>query len=346
VNFQLFENPSWYRATTLTELAATLTEKQHHRCIDTNLAKQKLEYWRQKSPFNSHTFFTERLEMDNITEAQLTSLLGESIESTKERFSETPDWLQQITQAFNHTATSHSQPFWLSQLIQSTVNDSFVSLVEPLIHQGCQRVLNGMESLEQDQADSPFNTQETIKLLLPILTLQLATIMARTLALELNILRLQELLDGDTPETRFQSFIVRLRQPEIALELLQEYPVLARQITLFITHWVTFSLEFLQHLCADWDAIKATFSPDQHPGILTDVQGQAGDRHQQGRSVCIATFSSGLQLVYKPRSLAVDTHFQLLLSWLNERSDGLSFRTLKVLNREHYGWMEFVQAES
>jgi lantibiotic modifying enzyme len=142
-----------------------------------------------------------------MTEANLTSLLGESIEATKERFSETPDWLQHIAQAFHHTATSPSQSFWLSQFIQSTVDNSFVALVEPLIHQGCQRVLDGMENLYREQSDLPFNSQEMIKLFLYILISNLEMIMTRTLVLELNILRIQGFLEGNTPEMRFQSFI-------------------------------------------------------------------------------------------------------------------------------------------
>ena len=35
----------------------------------------------------------------------------------------------------------------------------------------------------------------------------------------------------------------------------------------------------------------------------------------------IAEFRSSLRILYKPRDLAVDVHFQELLSWLNERGD-------------------------
>jgi type 2 lantibiotic biosynthesis protein LanM len=62
--------------------------------------------------------------------------------------------------------------------------------------------------------------------------------------------------------------------------------------------------------------------------------------------VLIAKFTSGLQLVYKPKSLAVDIHFQQLLTWLNDRGTHPSFRVLKILNRENYGWVEFVTAQS
>ena len=83
------------------------------------------------------------------------------------------------------------------------------------------------------------------------------------MALELNVARLQGLLEGDTPEARFRSFSGRLRRRDIALALLQEYPVLARQLTICIDRWVAFSLEFLDHLCGDWNAIRNTFSRRQ-----------------------------------------------------------------------------------
>jgi type 2 lantibiotic biosynthesis protein LanM len=59
--------------------------------------------------------------------------------------------------------------------------------------------------------------------------------------------------------------------------------------------------------------------------------------------VIIARFEDGLKLVYKPRSIAVDVHFQQFLRWVNEKSASPQLRTLKLLPREDYGWVEFVQ---
>jgi lantibiotic modifying enzyme len=156
--------------------------------------------------------------------------------------------------------------------------------------------------------------------------------------------RLQGLLAGETPQERFRSFIERLRQRDVAISILQEYPVLARQTTICINHWLNFSLEFLQRLCADWQDLQAKFSPGHETGLLVELLGGAGDSHREGRSVLIAKFSSGLQLVYKPRSLAVDVHFQELLTWLNARSDRPPFGILKLIDRGDYGWVEFVRS--
>ena len=59
-----------------------------------------------------------------------------------------------------------------------------------------------------------------------------------------------------------------------------------------------------------------------------------------------ARFASGFSLIYKPRSLALDAHFQDLLVWLNERGLSPTCRTLGVLDRGDYGWTECVSRRS
>ncbi|WP_278562838.1 DUF4135 domain-containing protein [Fischerella thermalis] len=58
------------------------------------------------------------------------------------------------------------------------------------------------------------------------------------------------------------------------------------------------------------------------------MQRGAGDSHHGGKSVFILEFESGWQLVYKPRSLAVDGHFQELLLWLNQQGTHPPFKTV------------------
>src|SRR5205085_2641568 len=124
----------------------------------------------------------------------------------------------------------------------------------------------------------------------------------------------------------------------------REYPVLARRLTSAVTRWVDAGLEFLGRLCADWDSLLEAFSPADEPGLLVGVKGNAGDSHRGGRSVLIAEFASGFRLVYKPRSLSVDVHFQELLEWLERRGARPPLRRLKVIERGTHVWVEFVPA--
>src|SRR5439155_25835159 len=142
---------------------------------------------------------------------------------------------------------------------------------------------------------------------------QLNLILDRTMALELNVARLQGVLTGRTPEERFQNFLRLIRRHDVAVALLREYPVMARQLVLAVNNWLNVTLEFLDRLCSDWATLCSTFSPEADPGLLVELISGAGDSHRGGRSVVIAKFAAGFRIVYKPRSLAVDLHFQELL---------------------------------
>ncbi|MEA5507518.1 type 2 lanthipeptide synthetase LanM family protein [Halotia wernerae UHCC 0503] len=346
-----FQSATWYKATTLTERIASLHTIQCECAsadlsvrtnINPQLQQRQMQRWKSQSPFSNNSFFSQRLAIDGVTEDEFGQILGESIEAVQNRCSELPDWLTQINQAFARPV-SISMPS-LEEFVDPELN-GFLDAIAPLINQGCDHLYQEIPKLIQTQPDLPFNPNTIVALLFNSLPEQLLSILGRTMVLELNVARLQGVLLGDTQQERFQSFLQRLQQPEVVLSLLQEYPVLARQLVITINRWVTVSLEFIQHLCRDWTEIVNTFSPDNDPGLLLKIDGSLGDTHRGGRSVLIAKFSSGLQIVYKPRSLDIEAHFQQLLTWLNQRGNHLSFRTLKILNRKTHGWVEFVVAQ-
>jgi lantibiotic modifying enzyme len=61
------------------------------------------------------------------------------------------------------------------------------------------------------------------------------------------------------------------------------------------------------------EEIAQLFNHGSKSGRLAEAVAGAGDTHRRGRSVLIARFEDGLKLVYKPRSIAVDVHFQQFL---------------------------------
>src|SRR3954447_25221080 len=220
----------------------------------------------------------------------------------------------------------------------------FLNLVAPWVAEGRGRIRRGVREMTARHAHLPFDGATIADLLLADLPGRLLEMLSRTLVLELHVARLQGCLTGATAEERFQGFVERLRRREIAQALLAEYPVLAEQLRLAIERRVDFGLEFLRHLCDDWQDLLTTFRSEVDPGTLMRV-GRVGDPHQGGRSVLTARFSSGFQIVYKPRSLAVDVRFQELLTWLNARGAQPPFRTLDLLDRGTHGWVEFIPAD-
>jgi type 2 lantibiotic biosynthesis protein LanM len=337
--------PAWYHAATLTERIASLRTVQRKTWdgeVNAELAGHRMQRWRSQLPFRMDAAFAQRFAAGDLSEDQFLYLLGEPIKAVRDRFPDPPTWLAELAQAFSRPIASNSMP--LQGTLRGQEIAEFLSVIEPLISQGRDRLHQGVLAIIQDQANLPFDPATVEDVLFVNLPPQLITMLSRTMALELNVARLQGLLEGETPEARFGCFWQRLRQRDIALALLQEYPVLARQLTMTINRWVAFSLEFLQHLCADWQLICAMFSPEYDPGGLVQLARMSYER-RGGRSVQIARFDSGFQIVYKPRPLALEGHFQELLTWLNDRGAAPPFRTLKLLDRGPYGWVECVIAQ-
>lgn len=326
----------WYRALELRERIEGCSPLKNATTpvpIDWERAERRLQRWRAQPPFVDDSLFAQRLASDNIGEDELLSFLGEPAEALRDRTSRPPAWLVEVAAFSSQSPASFDHP----------AMEPLLPVVAPIIEWARERLRREALELVADSVALPFDPETVADLFVPALQQLLVGRVTRTMVLELHVARLQGQLEGDTPEERFTSFVRRLRQPDHMQALLREYPVLARQLVTAVDRWVTAKLEFLGRLAADWDGIRDMFSPDGDPGVLTGVDG-AGDTHRGGRCVLIAQFRSGLRIVYKPRALALDVHFQQLLTWINRRGGHPPFRTLRILDRDTHGWVEFIAA--
>lgn len=334
----------WYQAATLTERLPFFQNTTAHQTppqARRERAAQRFKQWRSQPPFHtSEQCFAQRLALDGLDEETLLALLVQSDEELQAAFPAPPIWLTEFSEALAQQDTSalESIPF---DKIDDPHTRVMCQAIKPLLASGFARLWKGIAQIRQNFSRLPFDPQTIGLLLFPNLSNQLLTRLTKTLVLELNVARIQGRLQGETPEQRFEYFLQQFTHPESMLALFEEYPVLTRHLIERIGRWVTNELELLQRLTADWDEICSAFASPDEVGVLTEIQEEAGDVHQGGRSVALLTWSSGLRLVYKPRSLAVDAHFQELLAWLNTHGCQPSFRTLKVLQKETYGWCEF-----
>jgi type 2 lantibiotic biosynthesis protein LanM len=340
------QNASWYQALTLAERLAVFhtnpTGISLGATANLDLASRRLQKWKAQSPFESGSIFADRLALDGTTEEELGILLGLPIETLRAFVPQLPPWLCTLTQAF--ARFDSSKRFEMLMARQGQKPTEFLQPITPLLKQGIERLRTGIKAIADRHPDLPFDQETIAPLLFSHVLTSLLTVMLKTLTLELNIARLQERLQGETPEARFHSFIQLLCEPGELLALLELYPVLARLLVAIIEQGVAFGLELLEHLCTDWQEIRNVLMQGQNPGMLVGLQFGAGDTHRQGRSVVILTFQSGLKLIYKPKSLAIDTHFQALLTWLNKFVKDLPFQAVQVLDKGTYGWSEYVRA--
>ncbi|MFL5663567.1 MAG: type 2 lanthipeptide synthetase LanM family protein [Ktedonobacteraceae bacterium] len=341
----LQQTSHWYRAATLTERLVSWPDSATPPLLNEHSISEEAEKtwqrWKAQMPFSKDSFFIDRLAMDGITERDLLALLDEPLEVLEKRLSSyaAPDWVVELVGALQ------TSPAPLSQDMEDLFSQfAIVRPWYPLMYRSIRHVQAGIKALAQEYDMLPFDPATILSLLLPNLCQQLQMKVSKTMVLELNIARMRGHLQGETSEERFQSYLHMLNQTEHLTPLLEEYVVLARQVLVSSQLWAACSLEFLQRLCADWPEILSEFAPEQKPGTLIKAAAGAGDMHRGGHSVMILTFHSGWRLLYKPKSLTIDVHFQEVLAWLNARGSHPMFRLLKLIDKTLYGWTEFIIA--
>lgn len=338
----LFTHPDWYKALTLGERSRSLgSSPPGERVGDADLAERRLERWRGQEPFAGDGFFGRRLALDGLSEDGLRALLAEPAADLAAREPVPPSWLTALADAFTHPA-----PESFPVPIPRASSAGFLNAVQPLLDTAYFRLLAGLRELEAQCPGLPFDAGTAAPLLAVHLPPALLQPMSRVFVLELQAAREQGQLAGDTPEERFQSFLERLRDPAAAIAILSQYPVLARALVTAAGNWLAVSLELMERLAADWEELRARFSPGTEPGRLVEVRTGLGDRHRGGRTVARLRFESGLRLIYKPRPLGAERAFQGLLDWLAGQGFEPAFRTLVLLDRGEYGWAEFVETGS
>ncbi len=341
----LQELATWYRALSLPERISSAIPHPHEHPTtppsNIDLGRKRLQRWKEQIAFKQEGCFAERLSMDGLTEENLLGLLAEPVEALQDRIPTSLPWVEELLQAFDDTTDND---ITLPQEGFDPHHIAFLSILKPLLNSGARRIQATIQALSTTYTQLPFDPESILPLLLISIIEQLMTYFIKTAVLELNVARVEGRLHGNTPEERFQDFIWQVIQQKSIPPLLEEYAVLTRQLVECIESWTTREQELLTRLCSDWEEISHTFSPERNPGQLVEIYEGAGDTHRGGHSVTILTWNSGFRLVYKPRSMAIDSHFQELLIWLNERGQQPPLRTFAVLNKRSYGWAEFLYA--
>ncbi|MDK0519564.1 type 2 lanthipeptide synthetase LanM family protein [Streptomyces sp. ML-6] len=184
---------------------------------------------------------------------------------------------------------------------------------------------------------------------------RLARLAARTLVLELHTARRGGRLAGAAPEDRFTDFLRLTGSRSGLAALCTAYPVLARILARAALDAAAALTEMLVRFAADRPVLPGVrTAPGGTPsqgassgagagaGRLVGVVPGAGDGHRGGRTVMLLRFEDGARLVYKPRPLAAHRHFNELVQWFNALPGTPGLRTLALLDRGSYGWVEFV----
>ena len=140
-------------------------------------------------------------------------------------------------------------------------------------------------------------------------------------------------------EEPYRRFVDGLRQGGLRT-MLAELTVLMHLICARMEQWQVATAEFLMRLQNDAPLLQASFGLEKI--WSAQLQCDLGDSHQEGRNVMAITFLDGKRLVYKPRCVRMGQAWFELLEWLKREDASFSLSAPRVLSRENYGWVEWV----
>ena len=163
---------------------------------------------------------------------------------------------------------------------------------------------------------------------------------SRLLVLELNAARVTGRLSGDSPEQRWQQFLELSSQQSFWDELAGHYPSLLWRVGAIIRKRCKAALCFAQRWATDRRRLEGLCAGD--PGELNELSFGAGDSHRGGLTVAIARGERS-RVVYKPRSLAIDTALRSFIAGLaGDHGSALNICIPRVMDCGDYGWVEFI----
>lgn len=331
----------WSAAATLAERAQAKSERIVAQDVDRQLIHFRLDTWTSQPPFHDGQWFARRLAQIGVDESEVPSLLGPQ-QLMDGDGGQLPRWAARIQDLYGSVinAPETSGNAWPGS--QKTDHAGFLALTHRLTRDAQAQVQVAIRAAFERLPLLDADLDSVVTCLSNALEARLLPMLGRTCALELNALSIEGRLAGTTAAERYQSFVTLLADSAHALELLKTYPVLSRQVVTAIDHWTAGTLEWVRHLVDDWPQILDHFGRECAPDELIAVESTEGDLHAGGRAPLILLFRSGFKIVYKPRSLAMETHFQGVVDWVNELGQSPPLRRANVFDRGTYGWMEFI----
>ena len=248
-----------------------------------------------------------------------------------------PAWLQNFRAAYARGASPESAARGSAR--------GFTTVAEPLLAPARGRILQMMQTATPGHLPPSENARRGLLAAFEeSLIERLNDALARTLVLELAVAGERNALVGETSEQRFAFFCECLTDPGFARVLLEQYPVLVRRLATMVSNWETATLTLLSRLAASRKDLVHAFFNGADPGPLMLVR-SAGDSHRHGQAVHLMEFESGRKLVYKPRSVALESFYRDLAVWLNRVGGQHDLKEVRALDEGAYGWMEFVEVK-
>lgn len=335
---------SWVKGLTLLERISILDKPIiHDRQKNEILSGMRFNKWSEQYPFCDLELFSNRLEIDGIDLEEFKVILSADDDKYKNLIDKSSEYYidtNSIESTYEHYYNNRN-----AITDDSEFSNGFLNLVAPLIYSASNYLETKIIELSNLYSELPFDSSLIMGSLKKDLYSSIFEIISPTMVLELNIARLRGDLFGVTSKERYSSFIRHISKAETAINYLNEYQVMTRLINSCLKNWIDNSFKLLENLCLDWWKICDVLGVEP-TSVLTKIESTSSDKHRDGQCVMRLSFDSEEKLIYKPRNLDIELHFQSILKWINRKKEVLAFPTLLILSEKHHGWVQYVEHRS
>ncbi len=293
--------------------------------------------WVESTPDWSERDVVQRIEQSDLDEAALAATMD--VDALPPG-AELPEWVATAEAIGDALTDTHADV--TPDLGKPDDEVPFADIYAPIVAFARDRVLeSGLARLPEPELRS---MQDALRQDLERLCQDVLYVEFRT---HIAVNRPQALADPESPPKTdlYDSFVDGLRTADGLASLFTEYPVLPRFLAGIVSQWCDAVQELDRRLDDDWEALTDTFDVDTDATSVTAASVLDSDRHAGGRRVVALTFDDQTRVVYKPRSVQPAAALDAFLQGAGDVVD-VDTRSVSVLDRETYGWVEHVNADS
>lgn len=309
------------------------------------IAQDRLERWIENSAQGNRQRFLERLQLDGISKADISENVKQALAPNElTHQAKLPAWAHYLEAYIDQVMATPPSKGW--EFIDRQNPQPFEEVIAPLVGLG-------FKVLEKRMKHTSILTHESSITLQQWLLRWCCNIACQVFWYEFSLFQYDRLgmgerssstRESEESDAMYREFISCLSHGDV-LMIFKKYSALARALMTRVELWQECVSKILERLDADWEDIRSTFGNSEGLGSLVGVRPLSVDVHRGGQATVELTFSSETKVVYKPRNVGLERSFYELVDWLSERAD-LNMKTPHVIERDHYGWVEFIEFQS
>ncbi|MEI6809035.1 MAG: type 2 lanthipeptide synthetase LanM family protein [bacterium] len=302
------------------------------------IARKRLARWRKNAADDDPDKFARRLGWDGLDERTAIRLLG----SMEAPLSPEPEWVATLEDCLDAVAVACAK-----RRQSPNDNESLDDYFLPICRAVAERARQGFEqSVEERYALLPHTAWSDLtnglhlrlwSLLRPVLDAEFRLFVhSRQSSLTVHFRNVAGLVEYDLRE-----FFHQLSQDGMVC-FFEDYAFLARLAAVMVREWQEATDEFVTRLWEDRHLLQAFIGSEAPLPAVQRIQGGISDFHHGSRSVLVLTFCDGRKVVYKPKDMCMERGFSDLLRWLDAACLEPRLKSLQVMERQGYGWVEYV----